>query len=94
MTTRRTEHRNRDQRTGLTPTQTRLDANNPGWQKKAKCRHYQPGWMFPLNTDRSRCQICLDCPVRSICAEYGWDENYGIWGGLTARQRHPTGRTN
>jgi len=34
-------------------------------------------------------QICALCPVRDLCLEYALEakEEYGIWGGLTTRER-------
>ena len=31
--------------------------------------------------------VCAECPIRSDCAEYGADEEYGLWGGLTPDDR-------
>ena len=31
--------------------------------------------------------ICGTCVVRAECLEAGIDERYGVWGGLTARER-------
>jgi len=33
-------------------------------------------------------QTCGDCPIKTMCAEYGlkW-EDHGIWGGLTSEDR-------
>lgn len=34
-------------------------------------------------------KFCDECPVRQQCLEYALqvDEQYGVWGGLTARER-------
>lgn len=37
--------------------------------------------------ERSPTTTALRCPVVAACGEAGEDENYGVWGGLTAAQR-------
>lgn len=32
-------------------------------------------------------KICFNCPVRRKCLELGMQEEYGIWGGLTEKER-------
>ena len=32
-------------------------------------------------------RICLECPVRMNCLEYGLNEAYGVWGGHSPSQR-------
>jgi WhiB family redox-sensing transcriptional regulator len=33
-------------------------------------------------------EICSSCPVRAMCADWGVKyENYGVWGGLSAKER-------
>jgi WhiB family redox-sensing transcriptional regulator len=32
-------------------------------------------------------KMCLQCPVRYDCLEYGLDEQWGVWGGHSASQR-------
>lgn len=34
-------------------------------------------------------QLCQDCPVKKLCADYGirWEPEYGIWGGLQPYER-------
>ena len=32
-------------------------------------------------------KLCLNCPVRYDCLEYGLDEPYGVWGGHSLSQR-------
>ena len=36
-------------------------------------------------------QVCARCPVRQACLEYALSNRitYGIWGGLTERERRP-----
>jgi len=32
-------------------------------------------------------KICLQCPVRYECLQFGLDEQWGVWGGHSASQR-------
>jgi hypothetical protein len=32
--------------------------------------------------------VCNLCPVKKDCLEDGMDEEFGVWGGLTPRERH------
>ena len=32
-------------------------------------------------------KLCLECPVRYECLEYGIDEPFGVWGGHSPSQR-------
>jgi WhiB family redox-sensing transcriptional regulator len=32
-------------------------------------------------------RLCLSCEVRAECLEDGMGEQYGIWGGLSPKQR-------
>lgn len=32
--------------------------------------------------------VCSACPVRQECGEFGKDERFGIWGGMTPRERN------
>lgn len=64
------------------------------WRELASCaRGYNPELWYPRDADafdeRSEAiAICRRCPVRAECLAAGADEDHGIWGGLTSRQRH------
>jgi hypothetical protein len=32
-------------------------------------------------------RVCVGCPITAACLELGMDEEYGVWGGLTASER-------
>ena len=34
-------------------------------------------------------KVCKDCPVEIVCREYAvyWAERFGVWGGLSERER-------
>lgn len=67
----------------------------PGWQAHAACRGTDPDLFFTGRGDSRRVEmaraVCLECPVRWLCANYALDnlETVGMWGGFSERQRRP-----
>jgi WhiB family redox-sensing transcriptional regulator len=63
----------------------------PSWHKAASCRSSDPAAFFPApgSSQRQAKQICADCGVRDVCLDHALTapERYGIWGGLSERQR-------
>lgn len=73
----------------------------PNWVALgAKCIHFRPErdkdpWFDP-ESETDCIDICNGisdgkiCPVRDKCLEYACinNESYGVWGGMTAEQRH------
>ena len=63
----------------------------PGWQERALCAQTDPEAFFPEKggSTREAKRICTRCEVRAECLEYalGQDERFGIWGGLSERER-------
>ena len=61
------------------------------WQDKALCAQTDPEAFFPEKggSTREAKKVCLGCDVRSECLEYALanDERFGIWGGLSERER-------
>jgi WhiB family transcriptional regulator, redox-sensing transcriptional regulator len=61
------------------------------WQERALCAQTDPEAFFPEKggSTREAKQICNSCDVRGECLEYalGHDERFGIWGGLSERER-------
>ena len=61
------------------------------WQENALCAQTDPEAFFPEKggSTREAKKICNSCEVRSECLEYalGHDERFGIWGGLSERER-------
>ena len=61
------------------------------WQERALCAQTDPEAFFPEKggSTREAKRVCLSCDVRSECLEYalGHDERFGIWGGLSERER-------
>jgi WhiB family redox-sensing transcriptional regulator len=61
------------------------------WQERALCAQTDPEAFFPEKggSTREAKRVCLSCEVRSECLEYALahDERFGIWGGLSERER-------
>jgi WhiB family redox-sensing transcriptional regulator len=68
-----------------------LDAEDQGWQESALCAETDPEAFFPEKggSTREAKKICTGCEVRTECLEYALsnDERFGIWGGLSERER-------
>ncbi|GAA3898020.1 hypothetical protein GCM10022382_01580 [Microbacterium invictum] len=61
------------------------------WQSDALCSQTDPEAFFPEKggSTRDAKRICTSCDVRGECLEYALqnDERFGIWGGLSERER-------
>jgi WhiB family redox-sensing transcriptional regulator len=61
------------------------------WQERALCAQTDPEAFFPEKggSTREAKRICTGCEVRGECLEYALqhDECFGIWGGLSERER-------
>jgi WhiB family redox-sensing transcriptional regulator len=61
------------------------------WQERALCAQTDPEAFFPEKggSTREAKKVCLGCEVRGECLEYALahDERFGIWGGLSERER-------
>ena len=62
------------------------------WQDQALCAQTDPDAFFPEKggSTREAKRICKACSVRDECLEFALehDERFGIWGGLSERERH------
>ena len=67
----------------LTPT--------PDWREEALCAQTDPEEFFVEKggSNRSAKRICNACEVRPQCLSHALDndERYGVWGGLSERER-------
>ena len=67
------------------------DEDEEDWRDRAVCAQTDPEAFFPEKggSTREAKKMCLGCPVRSECLEYALanDERFGIWGGLSERER-------
>ena len=63
----------------------------PEWQDRALCAQTDPEAFFPEKggSTREAKRICQGCDVKGECLEYALahDERFGIWGGLSERER-------
>jgi len=61
------------------------------WQRKANCMGVDPDLFFPErgSSTREAKEVCRGCVVREECLEYAvtYGEKFGIWGGLSERER-------
>jgi len=61
------------------------------WQDRALCAQTDPEAFFPEKggSTREAKKICTGCEVKAECLEYALanDERFGIWGGLSERER-------
>lgn len=68
------------------------------WQYDGVCRSVDPELFFPPDSERGPVrqrreseakQHCASCPVLARCREHALmvQEPYGVWGGLTPRER-------
>jgi WhiB family redox-sensing transcriptional regulator len=65
--------------------------NSDSWQLYANCLGVDPDLFFPergASTKEAK-QVCQSCVVREECLEYALanGEKFGIWGGLSERER-------
>ena len=61
------------------------------WQRQANCMGVDPDLFFPERgaSTREAKEVCRGCVVREDCLEYALtnSEKFGIWGGLSERER-------
>ncbi|MEV0779301.1 WhiB family transcriptional regulator [Streptomyces sp. NPDC050428] len=61
------------------------------WQENALCAQTGPEFFFPApgSSTREAKQLCGACEGRLECLEYALDndERFGVWGGLSEKER-------
>jgi WhiB family transcriptional regulator, redox-sensing transcriptional regulator len=61
------------------------------WRLNALCAETDPEAFFPEKggSTREAKRVCVGCEVRAECLEFALrnDERFGIWGGLSERER-------
>jgi WhiB family redox-sensing transcriptional regulator len=71
-----------------TPT---ADVTDGSWRLYARCAETDPEAFFPGKGESSRSakRVCAGCTVRAECLEYAltYDVRFGIWGGVSERER-------
>ncbi len=67
------------------------EADAQSWQEQALCAETDPEAFFPEKggSTREAKKICTGCEVKAQCLDYALanDERFGIWGGLSERER-------
>jgi len=73
---------------------TLIEDDNDGllaWQDRALCAQTDPEAFFPEKggSTREAKRVCAKCEVREDCLEFALqhDERFGIWGGMSERDR-------
>jgi WhiB family transcriptional regulator, redox-sensing transcriptional regulator len=77
---------------GVPGVRQQVEDENPlAWQTDSLCAQTDPEAFFPEKggSTRDAKKICGSCEVRNQCLEYALenDERFGIWGGLSERER-------
>lgn len=61
------------------------------WMRFANCADLHPDLMFPRRGEDAlpAKRVCAGCTVRDACLDYALTngERYGIWGGMSERER-------
>ena len=69
----------------------RWDSEVPTWQRSANCLGVDPDLFFPERggSTREAKEVCRGCVVREDCLQYALrnGEKFGIWGGMSERER-------
>jgi WhiB family redox-sensing transcriptional regulator len=72
-------------------TELILQTPDRAWQSQANCMGVDPDLFFPERgaSTREAKEVCRGCVVREDCLEYALSnsEKFGIWGGLSERER-------
>ena len=76
---------------GARPADTNGGPEERRWQEQANCLGVDPDLFFPergASTKEAK-GVCRGCEVRVDCLEYALSngEKFGIWGGLSERER-------
>jgi WhiB family redox-sensing transcriptional regulator len=62
-----------------------------GWKRQANCMGVDPDLFFPErgSSTREAKEVCRGCVVQEACLEFALTngEKFGIWGGLSERER-------
>ncbi len=60
------------------------------WAPRAACKAEQPDRLFVRGAEQNKAkQLCAGCPVRTECLAEALDNQieWGVWGGMTERER-------
>lgn len=68
-----------------------MDNPDQTWAVQAACANCAPDELFGRGAEqRDARNMCFSCPVRMECLAEALDSQscFGVWGGLTERERH------
>jgi WhiB family transcriptional regulator, redox-sensing transcriptional regulator len=75
----------------ITTTAIETEVEVRAWQDYANCLGVDPDLFFPERgaSTREAKEVCRGCVVRDECLEYALanGEKFGIWGGMSERER-------
>ncbi|MEH0148041.1 WhiB family transcriptional regulator [Corynebacterium sp. Q4381] len=74
-----------------------LEFDRGDWVTRAQCRGGDPDALFVRGAEqRKAAAVCRHCPVLTECRADALDNKveFGVWGGLTERQRRAVLRKN
>ncbi len=78
-------------RSPISEVETESESDELTWQRFANCLGVDPDLFFPERgaSTREAKEVCRACVVRVDCLEYAITngEKFGIWGGLSERER-------
>ncbi len=80
-------------------TDWRALMERPAWMADANCAGVDPELFFPSRGDtptlRAAKQVCRACDVQAECLAYALNngEHFGVWGGLSEKQRRAVRRS-
>ncbi|MBO0515797.1 WhiB family transcriptional regulator [Streptomyces beijiangensis] len=79
------------------PINTTVTGPELAWQEKALCAQTGPEFFFPDpgSSTRDAKRLCGVCEERVACLQYALanDERFGVWGGLSEKERLSLRRT-
>jgi WhiB family redox-sensing transcriptional regulator len=70
-----------------------LDPRDTSWHERAACAAApNPEIFYPIETNKAaaepaRAAFCSRCEVKTVCLLDGLNEDYGVWGGLSEKER-------
>lgn len=75
----------------LFPPPIAPSARELAWQDRGLCQQTDPEAFFPDKGGSTRAskKVCRRCDVRAECLQWALDkdERYGVWGGMSERER-------
>ncbi len=81
---------------GVMELRALMGSTDEAWQSQANCMGVDPELFFPErgSSTREAKEVCRGCVVRVDCLEFAIanGEKFGIWGGMSERERRKVRR--